>query len=88
MLEIAAAEVTRHLHPYLHGEPVPKTRPFEEREPSYRALDDATLCRRLVLSAACLAERHLPVPVVVAHGLFVMVTVALVLVAALGVAGS
>ncbi len=34
------------------------------------------------------AERHLPVPVVVAHGLFAVITVVLVLVAALGVAGS
>jgi hypothetical protein len=34
------------------------------------------------------AERHLPVPVVVAHGLFAVVTVVLVLLAALGVVGS
>jgi hypothetical protein len=34
------------------------------------------------------AERHLPVPVVVAHGLFAVVTVVLVLAAALGVGGS
>lgn len=34
------------------------------------------------------AERHLPVPVVVAHGLFAVITVVLVLVAALGVVGS
>jgi hypothetical protein len=26
------------LQPYLHGEPVPKTRTFEEREPPFRAL--------------------------------------------------
>lgn len=29
----AAAEITRHLEPYLAGEPVPPTRSFEEREP-------------------------------------------------------
>lgn len=46
-LAAAAAEVTRHLEPYLAGEPVPPTRTFEEREPPYRAMDDATLCRRL-----------------------------------------
>lgn len=34
------------------------------------------------------AERHLPVPVVVAHGLFAVVTVVLVLLAALGATGS
>jgi hypothetical protein len=34
------------------------------------------------------AERHLPVPVVIAHGLFAVVTVVLVLLAALGAAGS
>lgn len=34
------------------------------------------------------AERHLPVPVVVAHGLFAIVTVVLVLLTALGAAGS
>jgi hypothetical protein len=34
------------------------------------------------------AERHLPVPVVVAHGLFAVVTVVLVLLTALGVAVS
>jgi mycothiol maleylpyruvate isomerase-like protein len=43
----AAAEVTRHLEPYLGGRPVPATRTFEEREPPYRALDDAELLRRL-----------------------------------------
>jgi hypothetical protein len=34
------------------------------------------------------AERHLPVPVVVAHGLFAVVTVVLVLLTALGIASS
>jgi len=34
------------------------------------------------------AERHLPVPTVVTHGLFAVITVVLVLVAALGIAGS
>jgi hypothetical protein len=42
-LAAAAAEVTRHLRPYLQGEQVPDTRSFEEREPPYRALDDAAL---------------------------------------------
>jgi len=43
----AAAEITRHLEPYLAGDPVPNTRTFEEREPAFRALDDTTLARRL-----------------------------------------
>jgi hypothetical protein len=34
------------------------------------------------------AERHLPVPVVIAHGLFAVITVVLVLLAALGATGS
>jgi hypothetical protein len=34
------------------------------------------------------AERHLPVPVVVAHGLFAVITVVLVLLAALAAPGS
>jgi hypothetical protein len=46
-LAAAAAEITRHLKPYLAGDPVPRTHTFEEREPPYRALDDATLQRRL-----------------------------------------
>jgi hypothetical protein len=46
-LAAAAAEIIRHLQPYLNGEPVPKTRTFEEREPPFRALDDTALCRRL-----------------------------------------
>ena len=46
-LAAAAAEVTRHLEPYLAGDPVPSTRSFEEREPAFRALSDATLARRL-----------------------------------------
>ncbi len=46
-LAAAAAEITRHLRPYLAGDPVPETRTFEEREPAFRALDDRTLCRRL-----------------------------------------
>jgi hypothetical protein len=37
-LAAAAVEIIRHLQPYLHGEPVPKTRTFEEREPPFRAL--------------------------------------------------
>jgi len=46
-LAAMAAEVTRHLEPYLQGEPVPATRTFEEREPPYRAMHDAALLRRL-----------------------------------------
>ena len=34
------------------------------------------------------AERHLPVPVVLAHGLFAVITVVLVLLSALGIGGS
>lgn len=43
----AAAEITRHLQPYLKSDPVPTTRTFEQREPPFRAMDDASLCRRL-----------------------------------------
>ena len=46
-LAAAAAEITRHLQPYLAGDPVPQTRTFEEREPAFRDLDDRTLERRL-----------------------------------------
>jgi len=46
-LAAAAAEVSRHLEPYLQGEHVPETRSFEEREPPYRALDDSALLTRL-----------------------------------------
>lgn len=46
-LTAMAAEITRHLEPYLQGDPVPATRTFEEREPSYRAMGDAALCRLL-----------------------------------------
>jgi uncharacterized protein (TIGR03083 family) len=42
-----AVEITRHLEPYLAGEPVPATRSFEEREGPLRALPDDELCRRL-----------------------------------------
>jgi hypothetical protein len=42
-----AVEVIRHLDPYLQGEPVPKTRGFEEREASLQALDHRTLLDRL-----------------------------------------
>ena len=43
-----AAEITRHLDPYLQGDAVPATRSFEEREAPYQAMDDEALCRRLV----------------------------------------
>jgi hypothetical protein len=46
-LAAAAAEITRHLEPYLRGEPVPATRSFEEREAPFQALDDKDLRRRL-----------------------------------------
>src|ERR1700722_2488682 len=46
-LAAMAAEITLHLEPYLQGDPVPATRTFEEREPPYRAMDDAALFRRL-----------------------------------------
>lgn len=41
------AEITRHLDPYLQGDPVPATRSFEVREAPFRALDDAALRRQL-----------------------------------------
>jgi Mycothiol maleylpyruvate isomerase N-terminal domain len=43
----SAAEITRHLEPYLRGEPVPETQSFEVREARFRALDDAELRRQL-----------------------------------------
>jgi hypothetical protein len=42
-----AMEVTRHLEPYLQGEPVPKTRSFGDREAPLQALGHAELLRRL-----------------------------------------
>jgi hypothetical protein len=63
-LVATAAEVTRHLVPYLEGRPVPPTASFEEREPPFRALGDAELRLRLeaeedtaqIAIAAVLAE--------------------------------
>jgi Mycothiol maleylpyruvate isomerase N-terminal domain len=46
-LTATAAEVRRHLEPYLEGRPVPATASFEEREPPFRALPDGDLRRRL-----------------------------------------
>ena len=46
-LAATAVEISRHLQPYLEGDPVPETRTFEEREPAFRALDDDVLSRRL-----------------------------------------
>ncbi|MDA8282997.1 MAG: maleylpyruvate isomerase N-terminal domain-containing protein [Actinomycetota bacterium] len=46
-LTAGAAEVSRHLDPFLHGEAVPATRSFEEREAPYRAMDDGHLRQRL-----------------------------------------
>jgi Mycothiol maleylpyruvate isomerase N-terminal domain len=46
-LAATAAEITRHLQPYLHGEAIPQTRSFEEREPAYRELSNAALLVRL-----------------------------------------
>ncbi len=42
-----AVEVTRHLEAYLQGQPVPKTRSFEEREAPLQALGHGDLLRRL-----------------------------------------
>jgi hypothetical protein len=42
-----AIEVIRHLEPYLQGDPVPKTRSFEEREAPLRTTDHLVLLRRL-----------------------------------------
>src|SRR6202046_1913593 len=42
-----AVEVTRHLEPYLQGDPVPATRSFEEREAPLQALDHRALLGRL-----------------------------------------
>ena len=42
-----AVEISRHLSPYLAGDPVPETRSFEEREAPWQAMDDAELCRAL-----------------------------------------
>ena len=42
-----AVEIVRHLEPYSQGDPVPKTRSFEEREAPLRALAHADLLARL-----------------------------------------
>jgi uncharacterized protein (TIGR03083 family) len=42
-----AVEISHHLLPYLAGEPVPKTRSFEERESPLQAMHDDELCQRL-----------------------------------------
>ena len=42
-----AVEVSRHLDPYLQGDPVPQTRSFEEREAPLQALEHPALLRRL-----------------------------------------
>src|SRR6201996_8342130 len=42
-----AVEVIRHLDPYLNGDPVPKTRSFEEREAPLQAIEHQVLLRRL-----------------------------------------
>jgi hypothetical protein len=42
-----AVEVIRHLEPYLQGDPVPKTRSFEEREAPLQAMEDPALLDRL-----------------------------------------
>jgi hypothetical protein len=44
-----AVEVNRHLDPYLHGEPVPTTRSFEEREAPLQAADHEDLLAQLVV---------------------------------------
>jgi len=42
-----AIEVLRHLDPYLQGDPVPKTRSFEEREAPLQAMNHDALLNRL-----------------------------------------
>ena len=42
-----AVEVIRHLEPFLQGDPVPKTRSFEEREAPLQAMEHAALLQRL-----------------------------------------
>jgi hypothetical protein len=42
-----AVEITRHLEPYLQGDPVPRTRSFEEREAPLQAMAHADLLARL-----------------------------------------
>jgi uncharacterized protein (TIGR03083 family) len=42
-----AVEIVRHLDPYLQGDPVPKTRSFEEREAPLQALAHQELLDRL-----------------------------------------
>jgi hypothetical protein len=42
-----AAEITRHLEPYLEGEPVPETQSFEVREARFQALSAGELRRQL-----------------------------------------
>jgi hypothetical protein len=42
-----AVEVIRHLEPYLHGDPVPRTRSFEEREAPLQATGHVALLSRL-----------------------------------------
>jgi hypothetical protein len=42
-----AVEVSRHLEPFLQGDPVPQTRGFEEREAPLQALAHADLLTRL-----------------------------------------
>ena len=42
-----AVEVNRHLDPYLHGDPVPPTRSFEEREAPLQATGHLALLSRL-----------------------------------------
>src|SRR5450432_1081027 len=42
-----AVEVIRHLEPYLQGDPVPRTRSFEEREAPLQAIGHLALLNRL-----------------------------------------
>jgi hypothetical protein len=42
-----AVEVSRHLGPFLQGEPVPETRSFEEREAPLQAMEHSALLGRL-----------------------------------------
>ncbi|UQX09882.1 maleylpyruvate isomerase N-terminal domain-containing protein [Candidatus Mycobacterium methanotrophicum] len=46
-LAAGAAEISRHLDPYLQGDPVPATQSFEARDTPFRVLDHDALLRRL-----------------------------------------
>lgn len=51
-----AVEVNRHLDPFLQGDSIPKTRPFEEREAPLQAMDHGDLLLRLDLEELRMRE--------------------------------